>query len=230
MNAPVKPLTADRSTSLAAEDLRVVIARTINDLVQVATIRALVYMGEQGCPFEEEFDGNDLCGATHLMLRRRDETIGVLRLRWFADFAKLERLAIRKEYRGGPGLMILARAAFQLAERKGYRRLMGHAQPRLVAFWQRYFDGRVRPGRSPFSFSDYDYLEMEFELRPPADAITIDADPFVLLRPEGDWDRPGILDRSAARHANANRRQGPHVPGSPSQELNAAATGLSRPG
>jgi|HubBroStandDraft_4_1064222.scaffolds.fasta_scaffold133436_2 predicted GNAT family N-acyltransferase len=199
MNALVKPLAADRSTTLAAQDMRVSVARTLNDLVKVATVRALVYMGEQKCPFDEEFDGNDLAGATHLMLRCRSETIGVVRLRWFAEFAKLERLAIREEHRGGPGLMMLARAAFRHAERKGYRRLMGHAQPRLVPFWRRCFHGWVRPNRPAFSFSDYQYVEMEFALEPPVNAISIDADPFVLVRPEGDWDRPGVLERTAFR-------------------------------
>lgn len=201
MNALVKEIAPERPTSLAAHEMRVQVATTLNDLMQVASVRALVYMGEQGCPFDEEFDGNDLAGATHLMLRLRGETIGVVRLRWFADFAKLERLAIRKEYRGGPGLMILARAAFAHVARKGYRRLMGHAQPRLVAFWRRSFNGWVRPGRAAFSFSDHDYVEMEFALEPAADAITIDSDPFVLLRPEGDWDRAGVLERCTARVA-----------------------------
>jgi predicted GNAT family N-acyltransferase len=201
VNALAKSLAADRPTPRAAQEMQVQVARTLNDLVQVAAVRALVYMGEQACPFDEEFDGNDLAGATHLMLMLRGETIGVARMRWFADFAKLERLAIRREYRGGPGLMMLGRAAFAHAGRKGYRRLMGHAQARLVAFWQRYFGGWVRPGRPAFSFSDHDYVEMEFALEPPTDAITIDIDPLVLLRPEGDWDRPGVLDRSAARHA-----------------------------
>ena len=121
----------------------------------------------------------------------------MVRLRWFADFAKLERLAIRREYRGGSGLMMLGRHSFQHAAQKGYRRLMGHAQPRLVPFWKRYFHGRERPDRKRFCFSDYDYCELEFDLQPPADAITIDSDPFVLLRPEGAWDVPGVLDRFA---------------------------------
>jgi predicted GNAT family N-acyltransferase len=199
MNALVKPLVAERALPSLEQSLRVTVARNLSDMALVMAIRAMVYMGEQACPYDEEFDGNDFAGATHLILRRGDEPIGVVRLRWFAGFAKLERLAIRKEHRGGSGLMLLARAAFQLAERKGYDRLMGHAQPRLVAFWSRYFAGRVRPGRPSFSFSDYDYVEMEFDLHPPADAVSIDSDPFVLLRPEGEWDRPGVLDRSTER-------------------------------
>ena len=201
MNAPFKPLTAKTPISRADNGLSVVVARTLNDLMQVMVVRSLVYMGAQACPFEEEFDGNDFAGATHLLLLKHGEPVGVVRMRWFAGFAKLERLAIRAEYRGGCGLMMLSKAAFSLAERKGYHRLMGHAQMRLVPYWTRYFHGRVRAGRRPFSFSDYDYVEMEFDLQPPEDAITIDSDPLVLLRPEGEWDRPGVLDRSAGRSA-----------------------------
>ncbi|WP_374570003.1 GNAT family N-acetyltransferase [Phenylobacterium sp.] len=173
------------------------VARTLNDLMQVQTVRSLVYMGDQDCPYEEEFDGNDLAGATHLLLRYGAEPVGVVRMRWFGDFAKMERLAVRKEHRGGPGLLMLSRAAFELAARKGYRKLMGHAQVRGEAFWKRYFKGRPRTDRPRFSFSDYDYVEIEFDLAPPADAIGLDTDPFVLLRPEGDWDRPGVLEARA---------------------------------
>lgn len=201
MNAPFKAILADAAVKAPDDGLRVVVARTLDDLMRVTVVRSLVYMSGQACPFDEEFDGNDFAGATHLLLLKHGEPIGVVRLRWFAGFAKLERLAIRAEYRGGCGLLLLSKAAFSHAERKGYRRLMGHAQTRLVPFWKRYFHGRLRAGRSPFSFSDYDYVEMEFDLDPPADAVNIDSDPLVLLRPEGEWDRPGILDRSVARSA-----------------------------
>ncbi|HEX6860822.1 MAG TPA: GNAT family N-acetyltransferase [Caulobacteraceae bacterium] len=181
--------------------LTVSVARTLNDLMHVMAVRTLVYMGEQACPYDEEYDGNDFAGATHLILRCDGEPVGVVRLRWFADFAKLERLAIRQEYRGGAGLLMLAREAFDLAERKGYRRLMGHAAPRVIAFWRRYFKGRVREDRPAFSFSDHEYAEMEFDLTPPANAISIDSDPLMLIRPEGEWDRPGVLDHSSPRKA-----------------------------
>jgi predicted GNAT family N-acyltransferase len=158
-------------------------------------------MGDQDCPYEEEFDGNDFAGATHLLLRHGREPVGVVRMRWFGGFAKMERLAIRKGHRGGPALLMLSRAAFELAARKGYRKLMGHAQVRGEAFWKRYFKGRPRAGRARFAFSDYDYVEMEFDLAPRADAIGLDSDPFVLLRPEGEWDRPGVLEARAGERA-----------------------------
>ncbi|HEY3948313.1 hypothetical protein [Phenylobacterium sp.] len=181
--------------SIAANaDYSVGVVRTLEEMLQVQTVRALVYMGDQACPYDEEFDGNDFCGATHLLLRCGREPVGVARLRWFGEFAKFERLAVRKEHRGGPGLKLLCDAAFALAARKGYRKLIGHAQVRGEAFWKRYFKGRRRPGRPAFNFSGYAYLEMEFELAPRRDRVGLQSPPMVLLRPEGDWDRPGILE------------------------------------
>ena len=50
--------------------------------------------------------------------------------------------------------------------------------------------------------SDHDYVEMIVEGVPPPDALTLDSDPLVLLRPEGAWDEAGVLDTSAARPAS----------------------------
>jgi predicted GNAT family N-acyltransferase len=162
-------------------------------------VRSVVYMGEQHCPYDEEYDGNDFAGATHLILSSGGEPVGVVRIRWFSDFAKLERMALRKEFRGNRAVMVLIREAFNLAARKGYRRIMGHAQRRVATFWVRHFNGRIRAERATFQFSDHDYVEMEADLTPPADALTVDSDPMVLIRPEGEWDKVGILEQSAAR-------------------------------
>jgi hypothetical protein len=74
------------------------VARTIDDLMQVAAVRGAVYMAEQQCPYDEEFDGNDLCG-THLLGFVDGELAACIRIRYFAEFAKLERLAVRQEFR-----------------------------------------------------------------------------------------------------------------------------------
>jgi predicted GNAT family N-acyltransferase len=184
------------------DHLKVVVARTIDDLLEVVTVRAIVYMGEQHCPYDEEIDGNDFAGSTHLLLKFRRHPIGALRVRWFADFAKFERAAIIKRHRGRNASRALILAALELARRKGYRRVLGHAQSRLVAFWTREFGARVRENRPLFAFSDHEYVEIEWSLEPSPGALNIDSNPLVLLRPEGDWDRPGVLDRSAVRPAS----------------------------
>ena len=173
MNALLKHSDLFEGQDGAPDALEIMIARTLNDLMEVMAVRTLVYVGEQVCPFDEEYDGNDFCGATHLLMRRGGEPIGALRLRWFHDFVKLERVAVRREHRGGPGTLALVRAAFSLAERKGYERMLGHAQVRLVPFWKRHFNFRPRQGRDPFQFSDHDYVEIEAPVRATDDALVL---------------------------------------------------------
>jgi predicted GNAT family N-acyltransferase len=186
---------------LPREAVNVSVARTLDDLMQVMALRSIVYMGEQFCPYAEEFDGNDFAGATHLIARVGSEPVGVIRLRWFAGFAKLERFTVKDGYRGGSVPRALLEAAFELAASKGYRKIMGHTQVRLAPVLMRLGRVKVRKDRPSFTFSDHEYVETEKDLTPPEDAISIDSDPLVLLRPEGAWDRPGILDQSAVRPA-----------------------------
>ncbi len=76
----------------------VTVVRTHDDLAKVMSIRSAVYMAEQVCPYQEEFDGNDFA-ATHLLGYVGDEPAASIRIRCFADFAKVERLAVRHEHR-----------------------------------------------------------------------------------------------------------------------------------
>lgn len=179
--------------------ISVSIVRDIETLLEVWSVRSLVYMGEQDCPYREEFDGNDLAGATHLIARAGKEPIGAMRVRWFADFAKIERVAIRPSHRSGEASAALVKTALDLAARKGYRRVLGHIQARLLKYWLRTANVRLRPGRPQFSFSGYDYTEIERDLEPPDNAIGFDTPAMVLLRPEGDWDRPGVLEKPTAK-------------------------------
>jgi predicted GNAT family N-acyltransferase len=197
--APRLPLYDSYVPDAAPGEVGVTLARNFEDLLRVASIRAAVYIGEQECPYEEEFDGNDLA-ATHLLGYVGHEPAGCLRVRYFADFAKIERLAIRAEFRKTRTAFHLVRAAFQLCRRKGYTRIYGHSQKRLVNFWRR-FGFRVMEGGRDFTFSDFDYVEIVADVERDPEAITIGAgiDPYKIIRPEGRWDAPGILENSSLR-------------------------------
>jgi predicted GNAT family N-acyltransferase len=186
--------------------LSVTVARSIEDVMRVMTIRGAVYMAEQACPYKEEFDGNDFSG-THLLGYADDEPAGCLRIRYFADFAKLERLAVRREYRHTRLSFQLVRAGIELCRVKGYQRLYGHAQKRLVNFWGRFGFRSFENGRE-FVFSDFDYVELVFDAERHPEAISIGADPYVVIRPEGQWHKPGILERSASRPVSRLRVDG----------------------
>ncbi len=183
--------------SADAKAISIRVAASLSDLMQVIAIRGAVYMGEQACPYDEEFDGNDFC-AMHLIGSIGGEPAACMRIRFFADFAKLERLAVRREFRGTPLVFEIARAAKELCRLKGYTRIYGHALERLIPFWRRLGARPIEPQR-PVIFSDFSYTEMLIPTEPHPNALSLDSDPYVLIRPEGEWDKPGPLEISAQR-------------------------------
>ena len=55
--------------------------------------------------------------------------------------------------------------------------------------------------RPEFVFSDFDYVEMVAHVEPHPEAIRLGSDPYKVIRPEGRWHVPGILEESASRPA-----------------------------
>lgn len=188
-------------SSKQANDIRVEVVRDLNDFMKVVAIRASVFLAEQDCPYDEEFDQNDL-QSCHLIAYLRGEPVGTLRIRWFANFAKIERVCIMKHVRGGALVRLMIETAVELISRKGYVNILGYIQKRLVPFWKQ-LGFLPRDTREGFRFSDYDYVECSRQLEPREDALTMDADPYMLMRPEGAWDHENVLDRSAQRPAVA---------------------------
>jgi predicted GNAT family N-acyltransferase len=182
------------------------VVRSMDEMARVIAIRGAVYMGEQQCPFEEEFDGNDF-SATHLICHKGQEPVGCLRIRYFADFAKLERLAVRNESRNAGLAGQIVETAIELCRKKGYRVLYAHSQKRFLKFWEQHGFTRMSSARD-FAFSDFDYTEVKLETEKHPQSISLAADPYVIIRPEGLWDTPGVLEMSASRGASLSANAG----------------------
>jgi predicted GNAT family N-acyltransferase len=180
------------------------VAASMTDLMQVVAIRAAAFLAEQTCPYGEEFEGNDFC-AMHLIGAIDSEPAACLRVRFFADFAKLERLAVRHEFRRSRIAFDIVRAGIKICRQKGYTRIYGHAQERLVPFWSRFGARPIRPHRE-LTFSDYAYTEMLLVTDRDPEALSLASDPYVLIRLEGHWNEPGPLERSAARPVTSPNR------------------------
>jgi predicted GNAT family N-acyltransferase len=193
---------------MKASKLKLDIVKDSEQNQQAFAIRTLVYIGEQNCPWHEEFDGNDYT-ATHVLGCVDGEPVATARIRWFGDFAKLERLAIRTEFRGiGYGHEVFAFLT-DICKSKGYTQVYIHAAKRLQSFYEKY--GFRRIGR-PFSFSDHDYVEMVNSFDATRDRLTVECGPHVLNRPEGAWKEQGILEKSAMRSLPGLQIDHPWVP------------------
>jgi predicted GNAT family N-acyltransferase len=173
------------------------VARTIDDFMRAAVIRGAVFIGEQKCPYDEEFDGNDFT-ATHLIGYVGNEPAGCLRIRYFSDFAKLERLVVRREFRSSGLARKLVEAGVEFCRTKGYIRMCTYAQKRLVRFWGK-CGFSVSSTSRELMFSDFDYIEMVCDTKRAATTISFESDPYVVIRPEGSWQKTGILERSRGR-------------------------------
>ena len=175
----------------------ITVARTMEELSRVFAVRSAVYMAEQRCPYGEEFDGNDF-SATHLLGYAGQEPAACLRIRYFAGFAKLERLAVRKEFRGHKLAQQMIRAGIEMCRMKGYTRIYGQSEQSLVE-WYGQFGFRVPNEARELSFSEFGFVEIVLDVARHPDAVSIESDPYIIIRPEGRWHTPGILEKSAAR-------------------------------
>jgi predicted GNAT family N-acyltransferase len=182
------------------------VARTIDDFMRAAVLRGAVFVGEQECPYDEEFDGNDFT-ATHLVGYVGDEPAGCLRIRYFADFAKLERLLVRKEFRGRGLARKLVSFGVEFCRAKGYTRICSYAQRRLTTFWNK-CGFSISEGGRELVFSDFEYVEMVCHTKRAARTLSFETDPYVIIRPEGSWQEPGILERSRGRGASRPSAEG----------------------
>jgi predicted GNAT family N-acyltransferase len=185
-------------------ETEIALARNIEQMFQVFSVRAATYMAEQFCLYSEEFDGNDFV-ATHFLGTVDGDPAGCVRLRFFNGFAKLERLAVRAEYRHSRLAYQMVRAALDHCRRKGYTRILGHSRLDLVRFW-RVFGFKQLENKPLFAFANVQYAEILLEMDTPIDAINIDVDPMVILRPEGAWDRPGPFETSPVLNDPVRKR------------------------
>ncbi len=184
-------------------NLEVKVARNMNEVLHGFAVRSVVYMGGQDCPYDEEYDGNDFAGTSHIIAYYKGEPVGTMRIRWFAEFVKFERAAVLERFRGNrvrgePVVSALLSFSLRYAGKRGYLKGIAHAQAHLAKLWSK-FGFVERCGRPNFCFSDYDYVEMETRIEPPENAIHINTDPMKLNRPDGVWDEVGVLERSVTR-------------------------------
>jgi len=169
--------------------IRVEIVKTMEQLQHAYTIRAICFMEENGVAAGQSFDGNDL-QSTHIVAYAGEEPIGALRIRWFKDFALLERTAFRKAYRSPRILKAAAPTIFGHIARKGYSKVITHAQPLYARMWCALLGFKKVEGKNHVFFAAHTepYIEIVKELDIPENAITLATDATVLFRTEDEWD------------------------------------------
>ena len=112
------------------------IATSPEDQMKAMMVRCIVFCGEQGVPYTVERDEFET-SAVHVLGVLEGEPVAAGRVRYFPDYAKLERIAVLRPYRKrgiGSGI---TRFLVSLAQERGYSSYRMNAQVRHEAFYAR---------------------------------------------------------------------------------------------
>jgi predicted GNAT family N-acyltransferase len=110
------------------------VAESEDDLRKVMAVRAIVFCEEQSVPYDIEIDEFE-DSSIHILGQLKDEPIASGRLRFVKDYAKIERLAVRKAYRRQGYGELLLKYMLDLAREQRFSKFKLHAQVVTESFY-----------------------------------------------------------------------------------------------
>lgn len=111
------------------------ICATLDDLAKAFMVRAIVFMEEQEVAYAEEVDEFEH-SALHILGEIDGEPMAAGRIRFLGGYAKLERIAVRKAWRGRGLGHELVEYMMAIARERGLSKFKMHAQAHLVDFYR----------------------------------------------------------------------------------------------
>jgi hypothetical protein len=181
--------------------VEVSLVRTPDQFAMAMAVRAATFLAEEeNITYFDEFDGNDYF-ATYFLAFVNGDPAGTIRLRFFRDFALLERVGIRKRYRSYKVFAALARASLEHARQKGYQIVAGRAKGDTHKLWRRFEARQTGPVIDMFRGQ---LTPVAFDLGHMPDNGHMPCGPFgdpayenLITQIEGNWDfskvqRPGL--------------------------------------
>ena len=111
------------------------------DLNYVLAIRAIVFIDEQHCPFDEEFDSYDMLDSEeviHYIVKQNNKPVATARIIFHDHQAKIGRIAVLKAFRGkGLGTYFMEQMINTL-KTNGYTHISINAQEHLQSFYEKF--------------------------------------------------------------------------------------------
>lgn len=110
------------------------------DMAKAFDIRRIVFVIEQGCPPDEEYDEHE-GSSQHFLCTNQGLAVGTCRFRTTDNGIKLERFAVLKEHRGsGAGAALLNHCLDTLTPEFDFSRghIYLHAQEHALGFYEKH--------------------------------------------------------------------------------------------
>lgn len=112
-------------------------AESDEEIKQCLEIRCKVFVEGQGVPIEDEVDDKD-AESVHYLLFINGDPVGVTRVRFQDDFAKIERVAILPGHQGkGLGHSLMKFILSSLRSQSGLKKVKLSSQLYAIAFYEK---------------------------------------------------------------------------------------------
>ncbi|MBR6408904.1 MAG: hypothetical protein IKS23_01500 [Alphaproteobacteria bacterium] len=164
-------------------DIKVVdCAQELNDALEV---RRKVFVEEQKIAPSLEFDGNDFC-ATHIVAYVDKKPVGTMRIRYFKDFVKFERISVLQNLRKSNISDLMMKTAVKLCAQKGYETVHGVCKKELLPRWAK--DGAFPiKNAKPIIQNGMELIPIEQKIPQSEKVLNIQTSLDVLNKKEGQW-------------------------------------------
>ncbi|HHJ00911.1 MAG TPA: GNAT family N-acetyltransferase [Candidatus Aerophobetes bacterium] len=138
------------------KNLEIRMIKNRQELNEVLKIREIVFVKGQNCPWECEMDGLDE-EAEHIIVKYCGKTIGCARIRFLENRAKLERVALLKEYRGRGFGKEMMKYLIKHCKRRKVEEIFLHSQLYVKDFYKKF---GFKPRGKTFMEAGIEHIEM----------------------------------------------------------------------
>lgn len=152
-------------------------------------VRKQVFVKEQGIPEYKEFNRNDFCSAhviAYIQKRHRKLPIGTMRIRFFGDCVKFERMAVTKNFRKTNVAENIMQYGFRYSSLKGFRAVCGMCKKELLPRWQKCGYHIIKHAKHAY-INGMELIPICRDLEPNPQALSMISDFYLLSAEEGHW-------------------------------------------
>ncbi len=172
-----------------SEKFEVDIVRNLKDLLQAFDLRREEFVKKQKVPEHLEFDGNDF-SSTQILAKDNGKPIATMRIRYFHDFVKFERLCVIPEYRKKNIPEKIMDFCAQVLKEKGFDKALFFCRPELVKYWKSHGCIPVQ-GMPDTEAEGMKLCPMSWNFSQKGDFLEIKTPASFFLADEGKWKQSG---------------------------------------
>ncbi len=173
-------------------DIKVV--TTPKEYTDAMYVRRSVFVDEQNIKASLEFDGNDF-SATHLVAYFDENPVGAMRIRYFKDFIKIERLCVVPKMRKTNVSDLLIASALDFVAQKGYTKAHCLCKKELLGRWAKAGFFPIE-GAQQILQNGMTLIPIEKQIDLPLEHIDIKTSPYILNQIEGTWFEDKQINRA----------------------------------